>query len=70
MGFEVIPAIVREVRDVSALEQAVVENLHRQDLNALEEAAASRKAARRAPSVATMRSRFGRFPWAVLGSNQ
>jgi ParB family chromosome partitioning protein len=39
-GLEVIPAIVREVRDVSALEQAVVENLHRQDLNALEEAAA------------------------------
>jgi ParB family chromosome partitioning protein len=39
-GLSVIPAIVREVRDVSALEQAVVENLHRQDLNALEEAAA------------------------------
>jgi ParB family chromosome partitioning protein len=39
-GLAVIPAIVREVRDVSALEQAVVENLHRQDLNALEEAAA------------------------------
>ena len=39
-GLDVIPAIVREVRDVGALEQAVVENLHRQDLNALEEAAA------------------------------
>jgi ParB family chromosome partitioning protein len=39
-GLTVIPAIVREVRDVGALEQAVVENLHRQDLNALEEAAA------------------------------
>ena len=39
-GLTVIPAIVREVRDVSALEQAVIENLHRQDLNALEEAAA------------------------------
>jgi ParB family chromosome partitioning protein len=39
-GLTMIPAIVREIRDVSALEQAVVENLHRQDLNALEEAAA------------------------------
>ena len=39
-GLTLIPAIVREVRDVGALEQAVVENLHRQDLNALEEAAA------------------------------
>jgi ParB family chromosome partitioning protein len=39
-GLTVIPAIVREVRDASALEHAVIENLHRQDLNALEEAAA------------------------------
>ena len=39
-GLTVIPAIVREVRDVSALEHAVIENLHRQDLNTLEEAAA------------------------------
>lgn len=39
-GLTVIPAIVKEIRDVSALEQAVIENLHRQDLNALEEAAA------------------------------
>lgn len=35
-----IPALVREVDDQGALEQAIVENLHRQDLNALEEAAA------------------------------
>jgi ParB family chromosome partitioning protein len=39
-GLPVIPALVREVQDVHALEQALVENLHRQDLNALEEAAA------------------------------
>lgn len=39
-GLRRIPAIVREIRDVSALEHALVENLHRQDLNALEEAAA------------------------------
>ena len=35
-----IPAIVRTSDDLSSLETAVVENLHRQDLNALEEAAA------------------------------
>ncbi len=39
-GLTAVPAIVREVRDVSALEHALIENLHRQDLNALEEAAA------------------------------
>lgn len=39
-GMTTIPAIVKDIRDVSALEQAVIENLHRQDLNALEEAAA------------------------------
>jgi ParB family chromosome partitioning protein len=39
-GLQTVPAIVRAVTDVSSLEQALVENLHRQDLNALEEAAA------------------------------
>lgn len=39
-GLQTIPAIVRATSDVSSLEQALVENLHRQDLNALEEAAA------------------------------
>jgi ParB family chromosome partitioning protein len=39
-GLQTVPAIVRTVTDVSSLEQALVENLHRQDLNALEEAAA------------------------------
>lgn len=39
-GLEVVPAIVREVGDDLSLAQALVENLHRQDLNALEEAAA------------------------------
>lgn len=39
-GLQTIPAIVRAISDVSSLEQALVENLHRQDLNALEEAAA------------------------------
>ena len=39
-GLPSVPAIVREVDDLDSLEQAVVENLHRQDLNPLEEAAA------------------------------
>jgi ParB family chromosome partitioning protein len=39
-GLGMIPALIRETGDQGALEQAIVENLHRQDLNALEEAAA------------------------------
>lgn len=39
-GLASIPAIIREVDDRRSLEEAVVENLHRQDLNPLEEAAA------------------------------
>ena len=39
-GLRRIAAVVRTTDDVSSLEQAIVENLHRQDLNALEEAAA------------------------------
>lgn len=35
-----IPAIIRTSDDLASLETAVVENLHRQDLNALEEASA------------------------------
>ena len=39
-GLSTIPAIVRQTEDGRSLEQALVENLHRADLNALEEAAA------------------------------
>lgn len=39
-GLTSIPAVVRPTDDVSSVEQALVENLHRQDLTALEEAAA------------------------------
>lgn len=39
-GLLTIPALVRDSDDVASLEQALVENLHRQDLNPLEEAAA------------------------------
>lgn len=40
VGLQVIPALVQTADDVAVLEQAVVENLHREDLSALEEAAA------------------------------
>ena len=40
VNLKVIPAIVRETDDLSSVEQALVENLHRQDLTPLEEAAA------------------------------
>lgn len=39
-GLQTIPAIVRPTEDVRSLEQALVENLHREDLSPLEEAAA------------------------------
>ncbi len=39
-GLTVIPAVVRSTDDMTAVEQALVENLHRQDLTPLEEAAA------------------------------
>jgi ParB family chromosome partitioning protein len=39
-GLQTIPAIVRTVDDITSVEQALVENLHRADLNALDEAAA------------------------------
>ena len=39
-GLATIPAIIRETEDVAALENALVENLHREDLGPLEEASA------------------------------
>ncbi|TVR27314.1 MAG: ParB/RepB/Spo0J family partition protein [Ilumatobacter sp.] len=39
-GLATIPAVVRITDDVASVEQALVENLHRQDLTPLEEAAA------------------------------
>ncbi len=42
-GLTKIPALVKETDDRETLEHAVVENIHRQDLNALEEAAAYRQ---------------------------
>jgi ParB family chromosome partitioning protein len=40
IGMQTIPAIVRETDDAEALEHALIENLHRDGLNPLEEAAA------------------------------
>ncbi|HZQ27153.1 MAG TPA: ParB/RepB/Spo0J family partition protein [Acidimicrobiales bacterium] len=39
-GLQAVPALVRTATDADSLEQALVENLHREDLNPLEEAAA------------------------------
>lgn len=39
-GLPTIPAVVRPTEDIGSVEQALVENLHRQDLTPLEEAAA------------------------------
>jgi len=39
-GLQSIPALIQVADDVSSLEQALVENLHREDLNPLDEAAA------------------------------
>jgi ParB family transcriptional regulator, chromosome partitioning protein len=39
-GLATIPAVIRRTDDLASIEQALVENLHRQDLTALEEAAA------------------------------
>ncbi len=40
VGLQTIPALVRETDDSAALEHALIENLHRDGLNPLEEAAA------------------------------
>jgi ParB family chromosome partitioning protein len=39
-GLQMIPALVNDVSDVTSLEQALIENLQREELNALDEAAA------------------------------
>ena len=39
-GLKAVPAVVREVNDQETLELALIENLQRSDLNAMEEAAA------------------------------
>lgn len=39
-GLAMIPAVIRVTDDLASIQQALVENLHRQDLTALEEAAA------------------------------
>lgn len=39
-GLAVIPAVIRQTDDLGSIQQALIENLHRQDLTPLEEAAA------------------------------
>ena len=40
LGLKKIPAMIREVSDAQSLEIAIIENIHRQDLNPIEEAEA------------------------------
>jgi ParB family transcriptional regulator, chromosome partitioning protein len=40
VGLKKIPVVIREVSDAQALELAIIENIHRQDLNPIEEAEA------------------------------
>lgn len=40
LGLKKIPAVIREVSDTESLEIAIIENIHRQDLNPVEEAEA------------------------------
>ena len=40
LGLKKIPAVIREVSDAQSLEIAIIENIHRQDLNPIEEAEA------------------------------
>ena len=40
LGLKKIPAVIREVNDEQSLEIAIIENIHRQDLNPIEEAEA------------------------------
>ena len=40
IGLKIIPAVIREVNDAQSLEIAIIENIHRQDLNPIEEAEA------------------------------
>lgn len=42
-GLTHVPVVVREVRDAESLELALIENIHRKDLNAIEEALAYRR---------------------------
>ncbi len=39
-GLKTVPVVVKDVKDEQSLEQAIVENLHRKDLNVLDEAMA------------------------------
>jgi len=42
-GLTHVPVVVREVRDTESLELALIENIHRKDLNAIEEARAYKR---------------------------
>jgi ParB family transcriptional regulator, chromosome partitioning protein len=43
LGFDVMPAIIKDVDDINAMEMALIENLQREDLNPIEEARAYKR---------------------------
>jgi len=43
LGYEVIPAIVKEAKDADSLELSLIENIQREELNSMEEATAYKK---------------------------
>jgi ParB family chromosome partitioning protein len=59
-GLETIPAIVRDLDDDAALEVTVTENLHREDLHPLDEAAAIELMMARYGDVDEVAARIGR----------
>jgi len=56
-GLRAIPALIRDLGDMEVMEVALIENIQRADLNALEEAR----------GFAALTKRFGRSPEAIAG---
>lgn len=68
-GLDRIPAVVRTAEDADALEQSLLENLHREDLNAVEEAAACQQLIEEfAFTQETVAKRLGRSRSAVANT--
>jgi ParB family chromosome partitioning protein len=67
-GLAVIPAIVRDTTDLGLVERALVENLHRQDLTPLEEAAAYQQLIEDATTHEQVANRVGKSRSAVTNT--
>ena len=66
LGLKTVPAIIRTVDEHRRLEVQIIENIHRQDLNPLEEAAAYRKLMEEfSLSQRQLAARLGKSPAAI-----